>query len=197
VKKIHYTHLYPVLCAVLGLLILVSFLRTAEAFDTEVQSWSRKINKHRFVVLKKFNGEAVLDRETQLVWQKEPKDQPDSSFYETEFFGAVRHCYRVTTGNRMGWRLPTAEELTSLLEETPTHLGILRAALPPNHPFIGITSSRYWSITAGSFNAIPGRYVVAMDEPEISTVALETDLEAIHPTWCVRGPGGGQSTREP
>jgi hypothetical protein len=38
-----------------------------------LQSWSQKIPaKQRFVVLKQFNCEAVLDRETQLVWERSP-----------------------------------------------------------------------------------------------------------------------------
>ncbi len=211
-KKSYYTYVCMILCMVLGLLSFVSFVQPAEADDddddvatdrvnTDLQAWAIKIdNPQRFVVLEKFNGEAILDKETQLVWQREPKDQPNSSFFQVNFFGAVSHCYTVTTGNRMGWRLPTAEELTSLLVETPTQSGVLRAALPSEHPFIGITSDRYWSITSGSLNATPptpGRYVVAMNEPEISTVALETNLQVSHPTWCVRGHGGGQSTREP
>jgi hypothetical protein len=58
-----------------------------------LKSWSRRINDatERFEVLEKFKNEAVLDRETQLVWQREPKDKPFSSFFETDFFGAVRH----------------------------------------------------------------------------------------------------------
>ena len=158
-------------------------------------TWSELIDDpSRFVVLEQFNGEAVLDRETQLVWQREPKDQPGSSFFRTTFFSAIRHCYRVTTGGRMGWRVPTAEQLTSLLVVTPTQT---RAALPPENPFINITSERYWSISEGSFSSVSGRYVVAPNEPGITTVAIETGLSTIHPTWCVRGPGGGQSSREP
>jgi hypothetical protein len=70
--------------------------RTADVeVETEIlKSWSRKINDatKRFEVLDSFNAEAVLDRETQLVWQREPQDQPFSSSFETDFFGAVRHC---------------------------------------------------------------------------------------------------------
>lgn len=190
-KKSYHTHLWTVVGVAVVSMLLVP---PAEATDT----WSKKIDKPaRFVILKEFNEEAVLDRETQLVWQREPKDQPDVSFYRTDFFGAVRHCYSVTTGDRMGWRLPTAEELTSLLVETPTQSSVQRAALPHRHPFIGIAPTRVWTISEGSFDSAPGRYVVAPNEPEVSTVGLELDLEAIHSTWCVRGQGGGQSTREP
>jgi hypothetical protein len=167
--------------------------------DDTLRAWDRQFNSpRRFVVLKAFRSEAVLDRETQLVWEREPKDEPG----QTTFQLAVRHCYIVTTGGRMGWRLPTAEELTSLLVETPAAAGASRAALPDGHPFRNIFPERYWSVSEGSFAGsqgdpfTPGRQVVAPANPEISTVSLETELvTAFHPTWCVRGPGGGQSTR--
>ena len=167
---------------------------------TVLQAWSTRIDEpsRRFVVLEQFGGEAVLDRETQLVWQIQPQDNPSSSSYMTNFFGAIRHCHRTLAGDRMGWRLPTAEELSSLLVKTATQNPVVfRGALPLGHPFIGITTDRFWSISAGDFQGDPGRYVVAPNQPEITTIALETNLNGIHPTWCVRGHGGGQSVRQP
>jgi hypothetical protein len=83
-----------------------------------LKSWSRRINDatERFEVLKKFKNEAVLDRETQLVWERAPQDP----FLLGIFSVAVEHCYARIVDGRMGWRLPTVEELTSLLVETPT-----------------------------------------------------------------------------
>lgn len=164
--------------------------------DDLLQAWDRRIDKpSRFVVLKEFRKEAVLDRETQLVWQRATTDVTSGAFYQGDFFNAIRHCYSITTGGRMGWRVPTAEELTSLLVEQVIPPGVTRAGLPPGHPFINIQQTRYWSISEGSFSGAVGRYVVAPNNPQISQVDIETNLGAIHPTWCVRGPGGGQSTR--
>jgi hypothetical protein len=102
------------LCAIMAVFFAMNNIavRTADAQTETLKSWSRKIDnaRERFEVLHQFNDEAVLDRETQLVWERAPKDKPFSSFFETNFFGAIRHCYTVTTGGRMGWRLPTAEE---------------------------------------------------------------------------------------
>lgn len=171
----------------------------AEDVTQHLQSWSKQINKanQRFEVLKEFRDRAVLDRETQLVWERQPETV-------LPFALAVGDCYDRVLGGRMGWRVPTVEELTSLLVETPTqNPQVIRAALPENHPFVGIrmgsgSVSRYWSITAGSFPQFgPGRFTVAVNEPEVSTVALEVNLEASRPLMCVRGPGGGQSSREP
>jgi Protein of unknown function (DUF1566) len=174
---------------------------SANGQTENLKSWSRKIDnaRNRFETLTRFDNEAVLDRETQLVWEREPQDP----FLPGTFTVAVDDCYNRIVGGRMGWRLPTLEELTSLLVETPTtNPQVVRAALPDGHPFIGIRSgdrpeSAYWSITAGSNTFGEGRFTVAVDEPEVSTVVLETDLEIVHPNWCVRGPGGGQSSREP
>ena len=49
-------------------------------------------------------------------------------------------------------------------------------------------------ISEGSFGSLPGWYTVALNNPEVSTIVLETDLARILATICVRGPGGGQST---
>ena len=54
----------------LGLATLAACVGTAEAID--LRSWDRKINNAhaRFEVLQGFNDEAVLDKETQLVWER-------------------------------------------------------------------------------------------------------------------------------
>ena len=60
---------------VAGTLAALALSVTAvEAVD--VRSWDRKIENatHRFVVLRAFDDEAVLDRETQLVWARTPSN---------------------------------------------------------------------------------------------------------------------------
>jgi hypothetical protein len=49
--------------------------RPADVQTEILKSWSRKIKDatKRFEVLDRFKDEAVLDREPQLVWQREPK----------------------------------------------------------------------------------------------------------------------------
>ena len=125
------TRLYAGLIALLTLVMLVPMSALAD-------TWVEPINTpDRFMVLSSFNDEAVLDRETGLVWEQSPIAQgrlwsaslPSPLSVE----GAQTHCKRRTLGNRKGWRLPTIQELASLVDPTvPPDAG---ATLPAGHPF--------------------------------------------------------------
>src|SRR6266511_6356515 len=69
----------------------------------------------RFIILSNFASNAVLDRETGLVWEKSPStiQFPWSS---TLFTTAALLCNPLNVGNRRGWRLPTIQELASLVD---------------------------------------------------------------------------------
>ncbi len=54
-------------------------------------------------------GAAVLDKETGLVWEQAP------STVQKNWYGAHSDCIPKIVGNRMGWRLPTVAEMTSLV----------------------------------------------------------------------------------
>ncbi len=83
------------------------------ATQPHLKSWSNIIpTAKRFVVLGDFNNEAVLDRETGLVWERSP-DPNSRTWYD-----AVRSCWLRQVGGRMGWHLPTVEELGSLVDPT-------------------------------------------------------------------------------
>src|SRR6266446_7070038 len=71
-------------------------------------------------------GAAVLDRETGLVWEQ----SPSTSTFTWE--DAQIHCNQLTVGNRIGWRLPTLQELASLVDGDPANTSSPR--LPPGHP---------------------------------------------------------------
>jgi hypothetical protein len=78
-------------------------------------AWSQKIacavgNCPRFIELADWNREAVLDRETGLVWEKSPDSTPRA------FVFAQAHCANLRVGNRKGWRLPMIEELASIID---------------------------------------------------------------------------------
>ena len=82
------------------------------------------------------NNEAVLDRETGLVWQRDTIDTM------SPWYNAQEYCYGINIGGRKGWRLPTIEELATLVDPTETI-----PSLPDGHLFTNTKSSHYWSST--------------------------------------------------
>ncbi|MEB2307693.1 MAG: DUF1566 domain-containing protein [Candidatus Brocadiaceae bacterium] len=98
--------------------------------------WSKKIKKasKRFQIV--LDGAAVLDKETGLVWEKSPDTEVKT------WADAVAYAYNKSVGGRKGWRLPTIEELASLVDPTKTD-----PALPSGHPFTNVQSDFYWSST--------------------------------------------------
>src|SRR5437762_8475026 len=77
-------------------------------------AWDQSLPSNtRFIVLSNMNSEAVLDRETGLVWQRSPS--PPSTHYG--WASGQQQCREFThIGNRLGWRMPTVEELASLVD---------------------------------------------------------------------------------
>jgi hypothetical protein len=92
----------------------------------------------RFVILPAFAHDAVLDKKTGLVWEK----SPDTA--SARWTAAHRTCLEKSVGGQKGWRLPSLEELASLVDPSIAPPGL---ALPPGHPFQAIRSAVYWSST--------------------------------------------------
>lgn len=103
--------------------------------------------EQRFTVLAGFNNEAVRDNETGLVWERSPSTTP------MIWYDAVSTCWQNDAGNRKGWRLPTIEELSSLVDPSGASPG---PKLPLGHPFQNVQNggleSEYWSTTTGVRN---------------------------------------------
>jgi hypothetical protein len=153
-------------------------------------SWDQKIScgsgNHcpRFIVLSDWNNEAVLDRETGLVWEQSPSS--DTFVWQ---LGAQQnasfHCLTEVVGNRLGWRLPTVQELASLVDPTNNS-----PALPTGHPFSNVQSSGvYWSATTALTDA-DGAWTVNFGNGDL-TQFIKT---ASNYVWCVRG---GQANLSP
>lgn len=143
----------------------------------ELQGWSARIDhsKKRFVVLDAFDNSAVLDKETQLVWERSPSGRvnwPD----------AIQSCYRRNVGERMGWRLPTIEELASLVDATTDD------HLPAGNPFnVVIDLDPYWSATTyGSPGYTGNAWVMRFNSGEPDFLAKSLEIKV----WCVRGGHG-------
>ncbi len=155
-------------------LVLAATAEKAVAFPP----WNQQINtSSRFTVLSAFDRDAVLDRETGLVWER----SPDTT--TRDWFGAQWSCNIKTVGGRLGWRLPTLQELASLIDPTRN------PALPLNHPFQNVQSSFYWSATSNTDPTADGSLAwgVFFVGYEVNT---SDKANAAFYVWCVRGGQG-------
>ena len=160
------------------LIVIVALFVFAPLADAKPPFWDDQINNPgRFQKLKEFSDAAVLDKETGLVWEQ----SPDTT--QRTWVDALSHCTQKTVGGRKGWRLPTIEELASLVE--PTNAS---PALPDGHPFtltIAQEDGFYWSATtfAGSTGFAWG---VSFNFGGVD-VGDKGDNVFV---WCVRGGQG-------
>jgi hypothetical protein len=149
-------------------------------------SWDQTLpSSTRFIVLSNMNGEAVLDRETGLVWEQSPSTStfPWSSNLPLAQTAAA-HCNTLRTGGRLGWRLTTIQELASLVDPSVPFPG---PTLPSGHPFSNVLGSLYWSATTASRNADDAWVVDFGNGIEfISGYGKSFPLFA----WCVRSGQG-------
>jgi len=137
----------------------------------------------RFIVLTNMNSAAVLDRETGLVWEQ----SPGTSTFEWVF--ASFSCNQRSTGGRMGWRLPTVQELGSLIEPNP----FPSQSLPSGHPFINVSATKfYWSATSSALFFPERVWVVDFYRDDITSINVGVANKAVQSglVWCVRGGQG-------
>ena len=180
------------ICIVIASILVVS-ARLAGAQTTAVgpyyatPSWDQTIactalsNCPRFVVLSNMSNDAVLDRETGLVWQRSPSDTKVQEVFAQET------CSGLTIGDRQGWRVPTLPELKSLVQPSKSE-----PALPDGHPFTNVhfldapTFDVYWTSTEDTLLA--GRLdVVGFHDHNVGGRLSTTDFAFL---WCVRGGAG-------
>ena len=111
---------------------------TMKTLDEIPPTWSQILPaSERFELV--MGGEAVLDKETGLVWAKNANLAGASKDWQ----GAMNYCRQnVSIANRKGWRLPTIEELASLVDSTQED-----PALPSGCPFVNVEFAAYWSST--------------------------------------------------
>jgi hypothetical protein len=147
----------------------------APAGAIPLESWDDKIPNAgtRFTVLSEFGGAAVLDKETQLVWEQAPS-------VTTHIWSNARVlCTSRATGDRKGWRLPSMPELASLVDPTVATPG---PTLPPGHPFTNVQSANYWSATTRA-----GTLARAWNVDFSSGIVGNDDKTDAYNIWCVRG----------
>ena len=141
-----------------------------------LESWDDKIPnaKDRFKVLSEFGDQAVLDKETALVWERTPDTQPE------QWVTAKFLCLNKVVGNRRGWRLPSIVELSTLVDPSvPEGTGV---TLPAGHPFVGIQPAIYWSATSDS--AVDGNAFLLVFSNGGVGGGPKSDALLF---WCVRG----------
>ena len=142
--------------------------------DIQTMQWDKAMPaSQRFVVLVAFNNEAVLDKETGLVWEKSPQSAAVS------LPNARLACASKAVGGRKGWRLPALPELASLVDPSVASPG---PTLPAGHPFLAVQSANYWSASAH------------VDNPTLTWgvgfsngAALGVSKAFDQRVWCVRG----------
>jgi hypothetical protein len=174
---------------------LFVFVPLAAAADTDgdehpVQRWDQQINPPttvivpgapvRFKVLSAFGGAAVRDNETGLVWEQSPSTPRGS------WFDASVACNQLTTGGRLGWRLPTIQELASLVDPNA-----VRAPFLPGNPFSNVHSSvgsAYWSATTNAINSAFA-WIVDFSDGLVLTAGYNKS-SSLEFAWCVRGGQG-------
>jgi len=140
----------------------------------------------RFIVLSNMNSAAVLDRETGLVWEQSPNTGAKSWVAAQDF------CNTTNVGNRLGWRLPTVQELASLVPLPAgnpfINVQVSTTSLPlPGFPPIITAKDRYWSATTSSISAA-NAWRVAFSTGSVAPGPKTSEDSSF--AWCVRGGQG-------
>lgn len=126
---------------------------------------------------------AALDKETGLVWEQIPA----SGTYT--WLAAMKHCYELNLGGRNGWRLPTVDELNSLIDMSNPDTVKLPVG---QNIFVNVQSGNYWSSDTVSLStsdaALYGgvtntAWAVHMGGSPMFFYAKTLDQHA----WCARG----------
>ena len=137
--------------------------------------WGRILDPAvRFQVV--INNQAVLDRETGLVWQRNTDTTTTRNWLD-----ACTYCYRLSLDPCKGWRLPTIEELATLVDPGQTD-----PALPPGNPFTHVQLRFYWSISTNAADT-NNAWIVNFKNGNVLDTELKT---AGHYVLCVRGGHG-------
>lgn len=130
-------------------------------------------------------GDVVVDRATNLIWERSPLSATAGPL---PWVLATLDCHNLRKGGFGGWRLPTVEELTSIVFRT-------FAVFPADHPFQDVAiGDVYWTATDTPGGTPPSRILVSTDP--INTFGTNLLLTP-HQVWCVNGGMGVSYTSTP
>lgn len=153
----------------IGLVMALGSTTVAQAPAADTQT------DQRFAVLTAYRGEAVLDRTTQLIWERSPLPMT------VTWMTATNRCALKTVGGHRGWRLPTFLELMTLVEPQPRQASAV-PALPTSHPFLGVKAAAYWTVDTPAAESAQA-YTVDFLKADVAT----RQKNQAYPLWCVRG----------
>ncbi len=156
--------------------------------------------KPRFEVLTEvYNGLAVRDNETGLIWEKNPNTG------KLNFYAAWMHCARKDLNGQMGWRMPATADFTSLMDGVNSDAaGDL--LLPAGHHFGGIFTAPgvgYWSatqgrnmITGGNRTPLAVYFGLSAANGSLANTVGQVPYGNLAGVWCVRGGFRGPSVTD-
>jgi hypothetical protein len=121
----------------------------------------------RFVLL--FDGEAVRDTKTGLVWEREP------DYVFDVWDRSLARCGTKAIGGQRGWRAPSIEEIKTLVDPEQQD-----PSLPAGHPFRNIRSGIYWTATPH-----PTDDIVAWQQSFFSGQAVTDQKSGTRRMWCL------------
>lgn len=117
-------------------------------------------------------GQAVADSKTGLVWEREPDRIHDV------WDASIERCATKTIGDRKEWRIPSVDELKTLIDPDQTD-----PSLPSGHPFSNIKSEIYWTATPHVQDDI-----LAWQISFFSGQAVTDQKSGTRRVWCVLEP---------
>jgi hypothetical protein len=159
---------------------------TQDGMDKWVK-WTKHVPNPRFGVYGSgtpgvVSDDLVLDKETGLIWTRNANPIGERNWLDSNTL-----CREFTLGNRLGWRLPAVEELSTLVDPQQSN-----PALPVGHPFINVQYgpgiSAYWSSTNYE-NPSAAAWFVNVGEGKAG-LANKATLGYV---WPVRGGRGGNN----
>jgi len=151
---------------------------TMKTLEQVTPTWDRTLpandtgdpcNSSRFTCV--MGNVAVRDNETGLVWQRAP-------VFNSTWQNAMHACLQEVTGNRGGWRLPTIQEL----------LSVLAGSFSPAIPFTNLSPGGYWSSTTQLGSSTFAWRLSILSTGAIAAATNSKDVDNRY--WCVRGGNG-------
>jgi len=132
------------------------------------------------------SDDLVLDKDTGLIWARDAGLLTGPQLPED----AVIACRNVDLGNRKGWRIPSVEELSSLIDLSVAGSPVL----PAGHPFVNVQFDPgepmyYWTdaTRVGVFEGFA--YAVNMADGDITDGLDLGDTAYVWPVWGGKSSG--------